>query len=666
MQEHLDTSGVFVGRQCELDLVVAAAKGSRLVTVVGPGGTGKSRLVSRYLERYAPVPPGAVHWAELSSLPEGTSLATVVAGAFGLADHTAREPMDALCAWLGGRRLLLVLDSCEHVSGEAAALVADLLTVAPGLSVVATSRRALGLPAEYVVPLGPLGHDDALELFARRAAVADQGLALPWPAERVGVAREICHRLQGIPLTLELAAAQLGHLSMEELALRLRRRVDPLTANRPHGPRRHRSLRTAIGWSHEGCEPGERLLWARLSVFQGRFEEADARAVCAGGPLDPDGVSAALDGLAAKSVVRRRGTDHSMLDTVREYGDMWLGHIGERHTLRIRHAAHFGSLVRQAEEGWLGPEQGAWYQRLRDHHRDLCAALDFLLRTDPDQALAVAAGAAFFWACCGHLREANDYLAQALSSASRPGEALATRARWALGVVLLLRGEEGAARDLAIAGEAAAMVAHGPRNADQTLDAAYLLGLCHLVAGRPLAARIVTENALEALPGGAFTSAARLRCHLARVFALTATGLRAEARSEAEALRSGCIEIGEQWARSYLDYQLSLIALLDDDPSGAAVYARSMLEAKNHLGDSFGAALGLDLLAAAHAAGGDAAASARAAGAGYTLWQMVGHPQRGTPELGPLREEGERMARGRLGDDSYDLAFDEGARGHRS
>ncbi|MGP3690464.1 ATP-binding protein [Streptomyces sp. IBSNAI002] len=662
-----------MGRDRELGLLAAAMEENRLVTVVGPGGTGKSRLARRYVERHVPRSARGVHWAELSSLPDGSRLTAVVAGSFGLADHTVRDPLDALCAWLGERRLLLVLDSCEHLTRETAVLAVDLLTVAPGLSILATSRQRLGLPGEHALPLGPLGPADALELFVRRAADANGGPAAPtWPAEHLAAAREICRRLQGVPLTLELAAAQLAYCTVEELALRLRRRIDPLTANRIRGPRRHRSLRTTIGWSHEWCDPAERLLWARLSVFRGPFTAQDAQAVCADGSLGTDEVPVALEGLVAKSVVRRAAAEHHLLDTVREYGDMWLGRLGERHTLLLRHATHFQDLVRQADEGWLGPEQGAWYRRLRAHHHDLCAAMDFLLRTDPDRALDTAARAAFFWACCGRLHEATAYLTRALA-ASRPGRTArdgrmtrdgrtaSARARWALGIVLLLRGEHDAAHRLAVAGHAQAVA--GPGHADEVLDATYLLGLSHLVSGRPLAARIVSENALQGLPGDPFASAARLRCHLVRLFALTAIGLRSEARAEAQALRSGCIDVGERWTRSYLDYQLSLMALLDDEPAMAAAYARSMLDAKQYLGDSFGTALGLDLLAAACAAGGDAETSARAAGAAHALWQTVGHPQRGTPELKPLREEGESLARAGLGDGGYDRAFREGTRG---
>ncbi|MFB6619385.1 NB-ARC domain-containing protein [Streptomyces sp. NPDC056367] len=658
-------SGVFVGRGRELAVLRTALAASRAVTVVGPGGVGKSRTARHLLEQ---ADPGrAVVWAELSQLPDASGLADAVAAACGLADHTAREPTEALSAWLAQRSLLLVLDSCEHLIPEVRALAAGLLTASPGLSVLATSREPLGLPGERVVELPPLGPDEALELFLSRAAAAASWLPRSWPPSLLPVARDICRTLQGIPLTLELAAAQLTRHAPQELAARLRRHIDPLASETPREPRRHQSLRTAIGWSHELCESAERLLWARLSVFAGPFDESDARAVCSDEALPAARVPAVLDALVAKSVVQRAGVEHIVLDTVREYGGMWLDRLGQHDVIRRRHAAHFHHLARQADQGWLSSAQDSWYQRLRARHRDLCAALDFFLRTQPSQALDMAARVAFFWGCCGRLHEAQAYLQRALNS-PRPDDTDIARPRWALGVVLLLRGEHGHAHRIALACQATATArgdgdGDGHDERDRRLDAAYLLGISHLMAGRPLAARIVTDNALDGLPGTPFDSAATLRCHLARTFALTATGLREEARAAAEELREGCAALGEHWTRSYADYQLSLISLIEDRPASAARHARSMLGAKHRLGDSFGTALGLDLLAAAHAADGDPVRAARTSGACQTLWQAVGHPQRGTPELAPLRAECERSARARLGDEAYEAAYREGMRG---
>ncbi|MFD9568620.1 ATP-binding protein [Streptomyces sp. NPDC059982] len=672
-----DAAASFVGRDAELAALRAALTRRRLVTVTGPGGVGKTRLAREALAAPAG-PAGAfpdgIHWADLSPLPGDRLLVDTVAHALGLDDHTPRTLAEAVRAWIGPRRLLLVLDSCEHLVAPVRVLVRDLLDAAPHLVVLLTSREPLALNAEHVLELGPARADDALALFTARADAVRPGQAPPWTPERLAAARAVCARLEGVPLALELAAAQLTDHTVEELADRLARRIGPLPAGPSSGgpssggpgerPPRHRALRTAIGWSHEWCTPRERLLWLRLSVFGGTFDGAAARAVCSAPPLDEAQVTPLLASLVAKSVVRRTtgGTGHRMLDTIREYGAMWRDRVGEGDALRTRHAAHFLELVRAAEADWLGSGQRDAYRRVAAAYGDICAALDHLLATDPTAALELGGRVGFFWACCGCLHVARSYLERALAAA-RPAEvdtAGRMRALWALGVTLLLQGEHEEAHRIAVACESLAARAGAGR--EPALDAAYLLGISHLLAGRPLAARIVADNALEALTGTPFDSAPRLRCHLVRVFALTGSGLFADARAEAERLRAGCVARQEYWTRAYADYQLALISLFEGRPAESAEHARAMLESKRELGDSFGTALGLDLLAAARAANGDGAGGAHAYGAGHAFWQAVGHPQRGTPELRSMRAEFERTARAALGDEAYRAAFAEGVR----
>lgn len=674
----------FVGRGGELAALRAALTGGRLTTLTGPGGVGKTRLVRELLDGTrglagpdGPFPDG-VHWADLSPLPDDRLLVDTVADALDLADHTPRTLAEAVREWIGDRRLLLVLDCCEHLVPAVRVLVRDLLDAAPHLALVLTSRQPLGAARERVLELGPLpypgGGGEALALFTARAAEAPPRRRPPWSDGELVAARAVCARLEGVPLALELAAAQLADHTVEELADRLARRIGPLSTTRPVRPLRHRALRTAIGWSHEWCEPRERLLWLRLSVFGGSFDEAAARAVCSAPPLTGADVPPLLAALAAKSVVRSGGDGtYRMLDTIREYGAMWLALAGpaEADALRDRHAAYFLHLVRTAERDWLGPGQREAYRRVAAVHGDVCAALDHYQGTAPARALELAGRVGFFWACCGHLHTARRYLERALA-ATRPEDvdrAGRGRALWALGVTLLLQGEHDQAHRLAVGCEAlAAEGGPGGGSADElrpALDAAYLLGLSHLLAGRPLAARIVADNVLEAFPASPFESGPRLRCHLVRVFALTGMGLFDDARAESELLRSGCAERGEHWTRAYADYQLALICLFESRPAESAAHARAMLDGKRELGDSFGTALGLDLLAAARAADGDEAGAVRAYGTGHAYWQAVGHPQRGTPELAPVRAELERTARGALGDQAYEEAFREGVRhGH--
>ncbi len=645
----------FVGRRNELRHLSEELTAHRLITLTGPGGVGKTRIAIRAARAAARQFPDGVCWADLWPLHGDGLLLATVCDAVGLADHTARTPAAALCTWLADKRLLLVLDSCEHLVDACRDLLGDLLTAAPHLTVLVTSRQPLDLAGERVTEIGPLpytGDNDALALLADRAGSAAPGLHLTEP-QHAAAADTICRRLEGIPLALELAGAQLAGSSVERIAERLATRFDTLDGDGLPRPPRHRTLRCAIGWSHELCTPLERLLWARLSVFRGTFDEDSAGAVCAGGPLTEDGVRTALAGLAAKSVLTREGGRYRMLDTLREYGRLWLGELDEVAALADRHAAHFVDFGRRAEHGWLGPEQVGWYGKVADAHVDLCTALDHLLVSDPERAQELSAAIGFFWSCCGHLHEARDYLARALAAHHGPSRAR-TRALWALGVAVLLQGDLPFADELGLACSRAASASD---DAEAVLAAGYLVGLTHLMAGRPMSAYTVAEQVLGPPPGAPFDSPGRLRCHLVRIFALTALGKLDEARAEATALREGCVRRGEHWTRSYTDYQLSLISLFQGRAEESAEHARAMLAAKQGIGDKFGIALGLDLLAAAVAARGDGAAAARVYGSGQAIWRTVGHPQRGTPELRAVREECEQRARAAIGDAAYAETF---------
>ncbi|MEU0401113.1 NB-ARC domain-containing protein [Streptomyces sp. NPDC006197] len=673
MRGHLpDENPGFVGRRTELERVSAALADHRLVTVTGVGGVGKTRLALRAAHRAADGHPDGAWWTDLSQLDGDRLLVPLVADSVDLADHTPGMAATGLCRRLADARLLLVLDSCEHLAEPCARLVTELLAAAPGLTVLATSRRPLGVRGERAVALDPLppAGRDALELL-RRAAGEDLPAA--------GPAGEICVRLEGIPLALELAAAQIRLQGAEAVRDQLGTRLDAppgarfdlLAHTERVWPSRHQTLRAAIGWSHELSTPLERLLWARLSVFRGPFDLASATAVCAGGPLDRATLPGALDGLVRSSVVRPPDAAGRlrMLDTIREYGATWLDRTGETATVAERHAAHFRGLARRAETAWHGARQLRWHRTVDAHHADLRTALDRLLRTDPDAALDLVGSVAFAWSCRGRLHEARDGLEQALLSGTR-GRARA-RALWALGVTLVLQGEPGPAQEVSERCAREARYAehvepspyegapHGDRDrpGDLTLDAAALAGLIALTTGRPMAAYVVVGHVLDAARGGPADSAARLRCRLVRVFALTGLGRLAEARQRALRLRARCEELDEHWIRTALEYQLALTGLLEGDPAAAAGHARAMLEGTRGLGASLGVALGLDVLATALAAAGDGERAADVSGTGEAYWRSTGQPRRGLPGLRALREKYADTARATIGEPAYEEIF---------
>ncbi|MFF4871948.1 ATP-binding protein [Streptomyces sp. NPDC000961] len=667
-----DENPGFVGRRTELERVSAALAEHRLVTVTGVGGVGKTRLALRAAHRAAERYPDGAWWTDLGQLDGERLLVALVADSVDLADHTPGTSAAGLCRRLADDRLLLVLDSCEHLAEPCARLVAELLAAAPGLTVLATSRRPLGVAGEETIALDPLppSGPDALALL-RRAAGED------FPA--AGPAGEICVRLEGIPLALELAAAQIRLQGAEAVRDQLGSRLDAppgarfdlLAHTERVWPSRHQTLRAAIGWSHELSTPLERLLWARLSVFRGPFDLASATAVCGGGPLDRATLPEALDGLVRSSVVRPPDAAgrHRMLDTIREYGATWLDRTGEAGTVADRHAAHFRGLARRAETEWHGARQLRWYRTVDAHHTDLRTALDRLLRTDPDAALDLVGSVAFAWSCRGRLREARDGLEQALVLSEARGRVRA-RALWALAVTLVLQGEFGPAQDVsercarearhaeyAEPAEPAGTGAGRDRPGDLTLDAAALAGLLALTTGRPTAADVVVGHVLDAARGGPADSAARLRCHLVRVFALTGLGRLAEARERALRLRALCEELDEHWTRTALEYQLALTGLLEGDPATASAHARAMLEGTRRLGASLGVALGLDVLATALAAAGEGERAADVSGTGEAYWRSTGQPRRGLPGLRALHEKYTDTVRASIGEPAYEEIF---------
>ncbi|MFG1806356.1 ATP-binding protein [Streptomyces sp. NPDC049040] len=652
----------FVGRTSELALLESLVAQDRLITLTGAGGVGKTRLAQRAAAGEGFRFPDGVWWADLSTLEGPGLLLATVSDAVGLADHSPMMPVEALCEWLADRRLLLVLDSCEHLIDACAAMVAEVLTAAPGVTVLATSRRPLASRMERLVEVQPLpvAGPDAFLLFSERVAarLGPQPLAEPGAAEAVGA---ICRRLEGIPLAIELAAAQVGPARVAEVAEQLGSRFEVLSREGFVWPRRHQALRTAIGWSHELCAPLERLLWARLSVFRGAFDLAAAQAVAAGGPLGAADVATALDRLADQSVVRRTstvaGSRYRMLDTIREYGHAWLLELGEETATADRHAEHFTGVARWAEAAWVGTDQLAGYRRVEDAHPDLHSALDHLLVHDPAAAAELAGLLVYFWTCCGHLKEARGCLERVLDVHTAPGPAR-TRALIGLGATVTLQGDYAAAAG--ISAEVADAVEAGG-DPELRIAAACLTGLLGMLTGQPQQALDSVRGALAAAPGRPFDSSDRLRCSLVEVLSLTGLGAFEEGRTRALELREQCVRAGELWTRSYLDYQLSIVALFSSEPAEAVAYARTMLESKRLLGDAFGIALGLDLLAAAMAADGRPEQAAAVYGTGEAYWRSVGHPQRGAPELRPVRERCEQTVRAALGEAGYSAAYTRGA-----
>ncbi|WP_165985275.1 LuxR C-terminal-related transcriptional regulator [Streptomyces sp. YIM 98790] len=408
----------FVGRAAELELLCAALDRSRLVTMVGPGGVGKSRTALRAASALRERFPDGVWLAELSALRDPELVPATLATVFELPEQSGMATIDALVAHLRGRRLLILLDTCEHLADACGMLCDILLREAEAVSVLATSRQPLDVPGEHCVHLPPLEPEEAVELFAQRAAAVVPDFAV------TGTNREplraLAGRLDGIPLALELAAVRLRAVPLAELAERLDHRFELLTGGQRGTLTRHQTLRTAIGWSHELCTPRERLLWARLSVFAGPFDLTAAEQVCADGELSRVEVLETLIGLVDKSVVQRVAGEEAryrMLDTLREFGADRLESSGGAEAVRDRHLAYVRELGQRFWDGLLTPDQVGLHRALRARVADLRAALGHAFADGGRAAegLWLAALLAPFWRAAGTLSEGRFWIGKGLA-----------------------------------------------------------------------------------------------------------------------------------------------------------------------------------------------------------------------------------------------------------
>ncbi|MFF5454641.1 ATP-binding protein [Streptomyces sp. NPDC012950] len=425
----------FIGRDDELGDLAAAWGGRRLVTLTGPGGVGKTRLALEAAETY----DGPVHLAELASVRDGSTVGAAVLTALGaretqlwqrppVPDAAPKDPFADLVEHCGARRMLLVLDNCEHVVGTAAELAQSLLTRCPGVTVLATSREPLGVPGEVVRPLGPLPVGVALRLLGERGAAARPGFSV---GEDPVAAEEVCRRLDGLPLAIELAAARLRMLSVGQVAERLDDRFRLLTAGARTVLPRQQTLRAVVDWSWELLEGPERVVLRRLSVFAGGCGLAAAEAVCADG-AGPD-VLDVLGALVDKSLVVAGPVDGGMryrlLETVAEYARERLVEAGERAEVERRHLVYYRELARRTDPELRGSGQVAAIARFEREHDNLRGALRTALALgDEQEVLCLVHCLSWFWQLRNHQVDARTWAAEAARLGPDPFEEPVRRA----------------------------------------------------------------------------------------------------------------------------------------------------------------------------------------------------------------------------------------------
>lgn len=419
----------FVGRRPELTQAKGLLSSARLLSLVGMGGIGKTRLARRLASEVRRNFPDGVWLVELADLHQGALLPQAISAALGIRDESS-TPVGTLIDHLRTRRCLIVLDNCEHLAESCAALLDELLRAVPALKVIATSRHVLGVEGEQVFPVSPLPHEstsdrpsEAMELFEERASSADSNFRIT--RENREAVAAICQRLEGLPLAVELAAANVRTFKPTEILERLQ---DPglLSANEQTRPLRHHTLWATVEWSYRLCTRQEQKVWEQLAVFSGGFTVESAQEVCTG--LDRSTVMGALMGLVNKSILSRvdnaqqTRTRYRMLEPVRQYAAEKLEATPEAEEVRRRHRDYFLRVAQRSLTDYCSPRDIEWYATMRTEHPNIRQALAFSLSDSekPETAVEMATWLRPFWVQSGSVLEGYRWLRKALDHAIEP------------------------------------------------------------------------------------------------------------------------------------------------------------------------------------------------------------------------------------------------------
>ena len=659
-----------IGRTHETAEVRRLLGRSRLVTLTGPGGVGKTRLARHLARGVRSAFPDGVFVVPLAELSQPDLVAPTVLFRLGVVRASGADVAD-MVGDLADRRLLLVLDNCEHVVESTAALVAALLRSCPQLVVLATSRSALQVEGEVIYPVPPLAlpHPgavlatgaamtyDGIALFMDRAAMVSHDFAAGRVDERAVV--ELCQRLDGLPLAIELAAAGTRVLSVETL---LDRAADPLSVpatSARTAPGRHLSLRASLEYSHELCSVAARLLWSRLSVFRGGSSLGSIEDVCSGRELSREGVAPALVELVDKSVVQFAGSQYRMLEAVRQFGAERLGQAGEEEWARDQHLGHFAGLSETVSRHWFGPTQSDLLERLVQNQPNLRAALEWSLTrtTSGATGLRMATDLYPLWIGAGLPGEGRRWLGRLLTATDATAPERAS-ALWVQGFLAAVDGDIPTARELLEAARTAA----ADTDAASAAHATSALGLADLFDARVTDAIARVEAAVAAerqLPDNdGYLAEALINLGLCYCFA----GDLAAASAALEEARVMCAAHGEELLHSWALVVFGLVRLLEGDVAAAVDVLADGLRRKRAISNGQGIAWAVELLAWAAVEVGDPLRAAVLLGACEAWAADLGTLLHGSAGMVEQHEQYVRRARDLIGDGPFRNAADRGAR----
>lgn len=661
----------FVDRRTQLSEVGNLLPGSRLVTLTGIGGVGKSRLALRVAHKVRQKFTNGAWLVELGELRDGALLPDVVATAFGIRSQGVISVHDTLVEALAPHDLLLVLDNCEHVIDAAAKLSEALLRACPNVRILATSREALGIGGEVVYPIQPLGipdsaneralaHSHAVALFVERAAAAVPGFELTEANQR-GIA-QICVRLDGLPLAIELAAARLRTMSVEQIQTRLRDRYALLTRGSRGTPKRQQTLWYSVSWSYDLCTPDEKRLWASLSVFTGGFELDAVEQVCAGDMTESQ-VLDTLSALVDKSILVRQEAEGAvrfrMFETVQEFGREKAEESGRYPDLHWRHRDWCERLVREADANMIGPHQLDWVARLERELPNLRKAMEFSLSESEEGGLGMVTNLYLFWSLRGRLHEGRRWYERVLGH-SRGGRTTdRARALYAAGTIAGLNG------DLATANRWFAELCAFAEQTGEPLVGALVN---HVLANMALARGNVGESDAVARLTDAIRSyeacgelGMQLDAQLSLGWAYALGGDTARAVACHEKTLAMTAACGETIYRSWALFAAGFAVWRNGDVERAKRLLEEGVRLSALMADPLVAAGCLETLAWIAADRGEARRAAVLMGAADKLGRLAGTATLVVFDLLTFREECMRCSRRALGARAFDRARQEGS-----
>jgi non-specific serine/threonine protein kinase len=671
----------FIGREAELAQLGAALATQRCITVIGPGGVGKTRLALRAAAQSGDRVALPACLVELSAVRDPELLPSTLAACLGLTGQPGPSQLDAVLDYLRAHPVLVVLDTCEHLVDACAELVDILLRETDDVRVLATSRQPLDVPGEHTFPVAPLGvtnGGDAVALFEQRAAAVVPDFEVT-EANREDVVR-LCRRLDGMPLAIELATVRLRAVPLSRLIERLEDRFRLLTGGRRTTLPRHQTLRTAIDWSFELCDGRERRLWARLSVFGGAFDLGAAEEVCGFGEPAAEEVMETLIDLVDKSVLQRvdatapgeapdglDGADtadgvtrYRMLDTIREYGTEKLAESGEESITRDRHLQRYVAAADSFDRHFIGDDQLTRCRRLRREHADIRLALEYALEHgERAQKGAGLAGALWgYWQISGLLAEGRFW--QRKVAEAFPG-ATPERA-WALivgGFITVFQGDPAAA----VPG-----IQEGIEIADRIdeplirargwlyLQCAYTF-LCDFE--KAARARTVAQERLGAL--GDLTGLVSLDVQAGYEYHLSGRDDLALERSLQGLGRLGSGS-REGWLRGFLYAVAGISHFAKGDPEAGEAALKKSLPIKAALGDAIGCGYAVEILAWIASRNGSHRRAAWLLGGSDALWQSTGGELMSGAQVSlENHRTAAEATREALGADAYDQLWQAGA-----